>query len=161
MRNGCRICRVVNLVLLLLVLGMGYIILKPSNIESLADGRTAVLLSGDERDLVLTGMRTMLETVQNVLDAAIDGDLKAAGAAAAANGVASVAETNVALIGRVPVEFMALGMDTHRAFDTLGETAQGTSDPMVVLAGLAEIVNSCTTCHASYRLGLKGADVQE
>lgn len=40
------------------------------------DGRTTVLLASDERNLVLTEMRDMLEAVQVVVDGVRAGDLK-------------------------------------------------------------------------------------
>ena len=150
-----------SFLLLVAVLGLGYFLLKPSNVAVSTDGRTVVLLTPDERDMVLSGMRRMLESVQAIVEGASGGELMAASLVATETGIKSVVKTNVALIGRVPVEFMALGMDTHRAFDTLAETAQGTDDPLVVLAELSEIMNRCTACHASYRLGIEGAEKPE
>ena len=161
MNSKCKLCRVINVVLLLVVLGLGYFVLKPSNVEVSADGRTLVLLTPGERDMVLGEMRGMLETVQAIVEGASGGELMATSLVATEAGIKGAVEANAALIGRVPVEFMALGMDTHRAFDALAETAQGTDDPLLVLSELSEIMNRCTACHASYRLGIEGAEKPE
>lgn len=56
------------------------------------DGRTTVLLGSDERNLVLTEVRGMLETVQIVVDGVNEGDLKQVAQAARASGMAAAAD---------------------------------------------------------------------
>jgi len=161
MKSGCRICRFINLVLAVGVAGLAYLILAPGNVEPHADGRSVVLLSSDERNMVLGEMRGLLETVQLVVQASARGDMDAISTAATAAGMAAARGESAALIGKLPVEFMTLGMGTHKAFDALAVTAQGTDDPMVVLSELGVIMDNCTGCHAGYRLGIEGEDKQE
>ena len=161
MKSGCGICRFINLVLAIGVAGLAYLVLVPGNVEPHADGRSVVLLTGDERNMVLGEMRGLLETVQVVVKASTKGDMEAVSAAATAAGMAAARGESAALIGKLPVEFMTLGMGTHKAFDALAVTAQGTDDPMVVLTELGTIMDNCTGCHAGYRLGIEGEDKED
>src|SRR5512135_760596 len=67
------------------------------------DGRTAVLLTLDERNLVLTEMRGMLGTVQGMVNGVKAGDLKQVAQAARASGMAAAADVNPALMAKLPL----------------------------------------------------------
>jgi hypothetical protein len=151
----------INLVLVAALVGMAYFIVVPGNVRPHADGRSVVLLTSDERNKVLGEMRGLLETVQAVVLAATEGDMQAVSAAASAAGMAAAKGESAALIGKLPIEFMSLGMGTHKAFDALALTAQGTDDPLVVLSELGAIMDNCTACHAGYRFGIEGEDSKE
>jgi len=161
MKHRCWMCWTISVVLAAGLLGMGFVFVVKGNVEPHADGRTAVLLLPDERNLVLAEMRGLLETVQTVLQAAVAGDMQAVSTAATAAGMAAAEAESAALLGKLPLEFMTLGMGTHKAFDALAATAQGTEDPLVVLGELGVIMDRCTGCHAGYRLGIEGADKEE
>ena len=83
------------------------------------DGRTTVLLGSDERNLVLTEMRGMLETVQIVVDGVNEGDMKQVAQAARASGMAAAADVNPALMAKLPLEFKQLGLSVHKRFDEI------------------------------------------
>jgi cytochrome c556 len=112
------------------------------------DPRTAVQLPVEARDAVLAEMRTMLGSVQGVLDGAARSDTAAIRGAAKASGLVMAADP--ALEAVLPPEFLRLGMRTHQAFDTLAATASAGAAPAV--ARLAEIASGCVACHAAYRL---------
>ncbi len=123
---------------------------EPAVVTS-ADHRIAVRLPVAARDAVLAEMRTMLGSVQGVLDGAARSDTAAVRTAAKASGLVMAADP--ALEGMLPEEFLRLGMRTHQAFDTLAATASAGAAPAV--ARLAEIASGCVACHAAYRLELK------
>jgi len=161
MKRGCGICRLINLVLAIGLAGAVYLIVAPGNVEPQEDGRSLVLLAPDERNMVLGEMRGMLEAVQAIVEAASRGDFQTVAETASATGMGAARAESAALIGKLPLEFMSLGMDTHKAFDALAVTAGDTEDPLVVLAELGTIMNNCTGCHAGYRLGVEGVDGEE
>ncbi len=161
MKRGCWVCRVINLVLVAALVGLAYLIVVPGNIEPHADGRSVVLLNPDERNKVLGEMRGLLETVQAVVQAATMGDMEAVSVASTAAGMAAARGESGSLLGKLPLEFLALGMGTHKAFDALAVTAQETDDPMVILEELGVIMDNCTGCHAGYRLGIEGQDREQ
>lgn len=119
--------------------------------ELSADGRTPIQVSVEARDLVLAEMRTMLVSVQGILDGATRSDTAAIRTAAAAAGLVMAADP--ALERVLPKAFLQLGMATHMAFDTLAATAGSGSAPAV--EGLARITSRCVACHATYRLELR------
>lgn len=117
------------------------------------DGRTSVMLKGDERDLVLGEMRLMLEGVQGIVAGVAANDAKAVASAARGVGAGAAADVNPALMAKLPLDFKQRGMTVHGSFDELAAAIeQGTADNNAVLLRLAEQLNRCIACHATYRL---------
>lgn len=158
MRKKCRICRALNVVLLGVVAVAAYVFVFGKTASVGSDGRTAIVVSADERTFVLGEMRVFLEAVQTITEDLAGQDMAAVAEAAHGVGMASTGGEPAALIAKLPLEFKSLGMATHRAFDDLGAEASGIGDPMVVLGQLGAILNNCTTCHAGYRFAVEGED---
>lgn len=116
------------------------------------DGRTTVLLASDERNLVLTEMRGMLETVQIVVDGLKSGDMKQVAQAARASGVAAAADVNPTLMAKLPLEFKQLGLSVHKRFDKIAAAADSGASREELLASLSTQLSACVACHAGYRL---------
>jgi hypothetical protein len=117
------------------------------------DGRTTVLLASDERNLVLTEMRGMLETVQIVVDGVKAGDMKQVAQAARASGIAAAADINPALMVKLPIEFKQLGLSVHKRFDEIATAAASGASREQLLGSLSTQLSACVACHASYRFG--------
>ena len=117
-----------------------------------ADGRTAVLLAPNERDLVLTEMRGLLGSVQGVVDGVKAGNLRQVAEAARASGMAAAADVNPALMAKLPLEFKQLGLGLHRRFDEMASQADSGASREDILAGLSTQLSACVACHASYRI---------
>ncbi|MDR6306614.1 cytochrome c553 [Nitrobacter vulgaris] len=115
------------------------------------DGRTTVLLGSDERNLVLSEMRGMLETVQIVVDGVKEGDMKKVAQAARASGMVAAADVNPALMAKLPLEFKQLGLSVHNRFDEIATVADSGASREQVLATLSTQLSACVACHASYR----------
>ncbi len=116
------------------------------------DGRTAVLLAPDERDLVLTEMRGMLGTVQGMVDGMNAGNLKHVAQAARASGIAAAADVNPALMAKLPLEFKEFGLNLHKRFDEIATEADSGASREQILASLSTQLSACVACHASYRI---------
>lgn len=119
--------------------------------DSSADGRAAIALPLEARDAVLLEMRTMLASVQGVLDGAARWDTAAIRAAAATSGVVMAADP--ALEEILPRPFLQMGMATHAAFDTLAMKAP--SGPGAAIDRLARITATCVSCHSTYRIEVR------
>ena len=50
-----------------------------------------------------------------------------------------------------PLGFKTLGMSVHRSFDELALEADTMGDGSIILGKLGAILNTCITCHASYK----------
>jgi cytochrome c556 len=117
------------------------------------DGRRAILLSPAERDLVLAEMRTMLTTVQGIVQGVHDNDLKRVAAAARASGMQAAVDTNPALMAKLPLEFKQLGMSVHHGFDDLADAIDGgKAGRDEVLRQLGTQLVTCVACHQSFRI---------
>jgi hypothetical protein len=121
------------------------------------DGRTAVLLAPDERDLVLTEMRGLLGSVQGVVEGVNAGDVKRVAQAAHEGGMSAAADVNPALMAKLPLEFKELGLGLHRRFDDLAKAAESGANREQVLTGLSTQLSTCVGCHASYRIEVVAA----
>ena len=149
--------RVAGLALFLLVGAMSYMFVVKGAVAASEDGRTAIVLTADERALVLGEMREFLEAVKNITNGISSNDMKAVYAAGHKMGMAAAAGVPATLGAKLPMGFKKLGGATHKKFDTLAMEAQDIGDEKALLVGLGELLNNCTTCHASYRFEVTGA----
>jgi hypothetical protein len=139
--------------LLLLVLGgLGYKLLMVGETAPASDGRSAILLSPGERDLVLTEMRAFLQAVQAITQAVSEGDAVRAASAARAVGAAAAEEVPISLMAKLPLGFKELGLSTHRAFDQLALDAEQMGDIAQAQRQLATLLNNCVGCQAAFRI---------
>lgn len=148
----CRFCWILVVVLLLATgtLVGKFIIVGKTGLAT--DGRTAILLEPAERDLILTEMRSFLASVQGVLAAAGNDDMKTVADAAGVAGMPPPGHVPDALAGKLPLSFKTLGFDTHKRFDQLALDAEQLGDRDHALEQLGELMNNCIACHAQYRL---------
>ena len=148
----CRFCWLISAVLLVALSGLGYIALVRGNTVASDDGRTAIIMTSDERDLVLAEMRGFLEAVQAITESVAENDM--AGAARNARKVGSGAAEGVplALMAKLPLEFKTLGLSTHSAFDNVALEAEGIGSDTEVLKQISTLMLNCTGCHAGYKL---------
>ncbi len=154
MNKTCKFCWALSALLIVAVAGMGYIFFNPGNLEKTDDGRTAIILSAAERDLVLAEMRGFLEGTETIITGIAENDMKAIAQSAEKLGMPTAGQVPLALMAKLPSEFRSLGMATHRAFDALALEAQDMGDGKVILSELGELLNNCTTCHAAYRIDI-------
>ncbi len=154
MKAGCVIGWGLSAVLAIGLGAMSYVFLVRGEVETAEDGRTAILLAPGERDLVLAEMRGLLEAVQAIIAAAAEDDMETVAAAARAVGMAEAGTVPPGLIRKLPLDFKQKGMATHRSFDALADLALAAGDGREVLRELGGMMESCTGCHAGYRLGV-------
>ncbi len=147
-----------TLALVLWVIGaaaIGWLFLKGWTTTG-SDGRTEILLSPSERDLVLTEMRQFLQAIQAVLADLGTIDLpekfQAAEAAARKVGMGMDEDIDPALLAKIPLAFKQMGMSVHHEFDRLADgIAQGETAAQIIRR-LSTITSQCTACHEMYRL---------
>lgn len=120
-----------------------------------SDGRTAILLTPGERDLVLAEMRAFLVALQQISQAVVDQDASAAATAAREVGAAAQQEVPYGLVGKLPLAFKRLGYDTHARFDELALNVEQFEATDQTLSELAAVMANCTGCHATYRIDLE------
>lgn len=156
--KSCKFCWLVSLVLAVAIAAMGYLFIVRGDVGESQDGRTAIMLEGVERDLVLKEMREFLETVEEITGALGEGDMETVAQAALKVGSAAAGGVPLTLMSKLPIEFKTLGLETHKAFDDLAQMATQSGDIKVVVANLSQVLGNCTTCHAGYRLAVEGTE---
>jgi len=117
--------------------------------------RQAVVLTADERTMVLAEMRGFMESVQGVLSAVAAKDAKALAEAAGKSGMKVMGHLPMKTRAKFPPELMAMGRATHMGFDSLAADAAGGTVPADTVARLAAISGQCVACHATFRFEVK------
>lgn len=148
----CKKCWAVSAVLMLAVMGLLYKFVVSGNTISGSDGRIAIVLQDDEKNLVLTEMRAFLNSVQLISTGLVENDMKKVAENARAVGAAAQQAVPGSLIGKLPIEFKKLGFDTHGQFDMLAMDAEQLGDREHSLKQLSVLMQNCVGCHAGYRL---------
>lgn len=139
--------------LLLACLGLFTLPLQAAT-EKIPKGETrkVIQLAPADRAFVLSEMRGMLGAVQNILLAADKGDTAAVAAAAKPFGLMGAQMADKKLKGRLPMDFMRMGLAMHQLFDKLAADAKTKKDPRHTTRQVAALLGHCTACHAVYAL---------
>ncbi|RRQ21728.1 hypothetical protein D6C00_07030 [Thiohalobacter thiocyanaticus] len=148
----CRICWGLVAVFLVLTGGMAYLFVYQGSVRPAADGRTAIVLEPGERALILAEMRAFVESVQQITTGLSQEDMETVVEAARKSGRAAQQQVPVPLMGKLPLAFKQLGLDTHQQFDQLALDAEQLGDPAHSLQQLGRLMQNCVACHAAYRL---------
>lgn len=143
-------------IVLIGIVGFGVYKFINGNTEATDDGRTAIVVTFEEREFLLADMRTFLETVQAIVAATGEGDMAAVAEIASANGRAATGNTPAALLAKIPLDMKQLGFGTHDRFDALAALATESNDPTKVTIELGDLMTNCTGCHAGYRFDVEG-----
>jgi hypothetical protein len=147
-------CSVVIVLLLLVIAGGIYKFIFQGSASAGADGRTAIHLTGGERDLVLTEMRAFLESIQQVTTGITANDMQLVADSARKSGKAAQAAVPGTLVGKLPIAFKKLGFDTHARFDQLALDAEEFGESDHALSQLSTLMENCVACHAAYRFDI-------
>ncbi|NQU57262.1 MAG: cytochrome c [Rhodospirillales bacterium] len=155
MKKTCKFCWALSALLIVGIAAMAYMFVIRGNVTASDDGRTSILLSAGERDLVLTEMRGFLEAVEVITVAISEKDMVAVASSAHDVGMANARGVPASLMGKLPLDFKSLGSATHKAFDALAVEAQDMGDEQLVLSKLGNLMSNCTTCHAAFRFDIE------
>ena len=138
--------------LVLIIAAMAWKFIIAGSTERAEDGRLAVLVTSQERALILSEMREFVSGLRAITDALAREDMKAVAAVAHSMGIAKTKGDPGALMGKLPLEFKTLGLGVHRDFDTMALDAELVGRPKHTLGQLAATLQKCVACHASFQL---------
>ncbi|MGB5472422.1 MAG: hypothetical protein WBQ78_02965 [Gammaproteobacteria bacterium] len=150
----CKTCWSIAALLALLSAGVIYKFGFQGSVSPGTDGRTAILLEPGERDLVLSEMRVFLESTQQITAGIAGNDMPRAAQHARRSGRAAQQAVPGSLMGKLPLSFKQLGLDTHTKFDELALDAEQLGDQDHTLSQLNTLLQNCVACHAAYRIEL-------
>lgn len=145
-------CLIVISLLLLVLAGGVYRFVFQGSVSGNVDGRSVIRLAPEERNLVLAEMRAFLISVQQITQGIAEKDMQRVADAARNVGLAAQGQVPGSLVGKLPLEFKRLGLDTHRKFDQLALDAGDLGEGDYALSQLAVLMQNCTACHAAYRI---------
>ena len=124
------------------------------------DKRLVLPLDAKERHFLLSEMREFLVVVQRIVAANQAGNMQEVAAAATSVGLkahqADFADPASLVHGirkKAPKEFFPLGKATHEGFDEIASVATAIGDKETVGKLLADNLQRCVACHATYQVG--------
>lgn len=120
-----------------------------------SDGRSNIMLSHPERDLVLSEMRGLLVAMQGIVEGINQNDPQKITRAARAAGMAAAADVNPVLMAKLPMDFKQLGMSVHHDMDAIAQAAETGKSPADLSKMLENTLPKCIACHASWQLKAK------
>ena len=141
--------------IIILLLGLsGFLVNKfvSGKVEPSEDGRTSVILTKDERNLVLAEMRAFLVSVQGVSQAITENDMDKVEKLATKAGMAAEQDTPGSLLQKLPLGMKKLGFGTRDKFDEIAKTAKTSKDAAIARKQLDTLMQNCIACHVAYRL---------
>lgn len=115
------------------------------------DGRTVIKLSPSEKSLILSEMRMMLQTVQEIVEALEQNNMKGVAEAALNGGTAMMVDLNPKVMMKLPLPFKKMGVETHRYYDEISEMAENGADKDKILSMMTTQLQRCNGCHAGYK----------
>ena len=116
------------------------------------DGREAIQLEPQQRNLVLAEMRTFVDSLRDITNALGTNDSALFQKAALRVGLEAQEGVPLDLMKALPLPFKKLGMDTHKKFDELAAHAEQGASNEELLVELSQLMNNCVACHAAYQL---------
>jgi len=116
------------------------------------DTRERIVLDPAGRNQVLHEMRTMLQSVSDILNGLAQRDFAAAASAARKSGTGAAVDLAPSIRDRLPPAFRDLGMSTHRQFDAVADKLSGSAAIQDTMADLYALTLNCVACHDTYRL---------
>ena len=147
-------CMAVFVLWVITIAVLGWFFIKGLTVEG-SDGRTQILLATAERDQILAEMRQLLKAVDGVVRGLGEPqpDLKQMEETARAVGMHMAADTEPAIMAKLPLPFKQMGMSIHKDMDALADAIVQNETPQQILQRLSSMTARCTVCHDMYRFG--------
>lgn len=147
-----RWCMVAVVLWIMTIAVLGWFFVKGLTAKG-SDGRTEILLAAAERDHILAEMRQLLKAVDGVVRELGEPkpDLKQMEAAAREVGMHMAADTEPAIMAKLPLPFKQMGMSIHKDMDALADAVVQRETSQQLLKRLASMTARCTACHDMYR----------
>lgn len=139
------------IVLLIALSGIGYKFIQGS-VTASEDARMAVVLSKDERNLILNEMRNFLISTQGISEAITNNDMNVVATLATEAGMKAEENAPGSLLSKIPLPMKTLGFGARQKFDQISADAIRLKDPSHSRKQLDQLMKNCIACHASFKL---------
>jgi hypothetical protein len=150
-----RWCTSVFVLWILTVTVLGWFFIKGWTAEG-SDGRTEILLAAAERDQILAEMRLLLKAVDGIVRGLGEPkrDFTQMEETARAVGMHMAADTEPAIMAKLPLPFKQMGMSIHKDMDALADAIVRDETAQQILQRLSSMTARCTGCHDMYRFSV-------
>ena len=133
------------------VLALGLVSFNASANEF--DPRQAIDLNEEHKAQLLSNMRGALAVTQSIVKALAEDDMQAVADYARPMGFkVRRQKPKDGLHDALPRSFKMQGKAMHQNFDKIADDAETLKDPKHTLQQLAEVMNNCQGCHATFRI---------
>lgn len=119
------------------------------------DDRLKLVLTPEERHLVLIEMRNFLHVVQTMTDALTREDMKTVAEAARSMGSGAANEIPPKTVAKLPDDFKMLAGSVHTLFDVIALDAESVGDSKHTLTQMSSLLQRCSACHSIYQIETK------
>ena len=116
------------------------------------DQRINLLLSADERHLVLSEMRGFVITIDGILDGIAMDDFEKVAKISRTMGSAAANTIPPQTVAKLPENFKQLASQVHGGFDMIALDAESMGDTNHTISQLSRITKNCIACHATYKI---------
>lgn len=122
------------------------------DVIDIKDERVAVMMTEENRKIVLTEMREFLSNVQKINEGILENDPQKIMNAASNAGSCVKDKVPKGLIKSLPIAFKEMGFGTHDAFDDLTLSVGKNFNPRETQEKLNSILKRCVACHNTYQI---------
>ena len=133
----------------------GWFLIKGNTIHTDSSQRQVILLSEQEKSLVLAEMRTMLESTQKIVQGLAVNDRAMIQSAAKTAGMGSAIDLDPVFLAKLPLDFKTLGFSMHADMDAIGKAAEGGADAQEINKMLSNTLLKCVGCHSTWQISTK------
>lgn len=146
------LCMAAVILWIVTLTAVGWFFVKGWTVKG-SDGRTEILLAAAERDQILAEMRLLLKAVDGIVRGLGEPkrDLKQMEETARAVGMHMAADTEPAIMAKLPLPFKQMGMSIHEDMDALADAIVRDETAQQILQRLSSMTARCTACHDMYR----------
>jgi hypothetical protein len=116
-----------------------------------ADARIDLKFTPEERAVFLADMRSMLASIQGIMQGIGESDRERIAAAARQSGNRMARATPASIRAKTTQAFRDIGGPTHMMFEELAVRAE-TDEMDSLVRDTAKLMNQCMACHAIFRV---------
>lgn len=116
------------------------------------DKRPVLGVTTPERYWLLVEMRMFVTSIQRIIEALNNNDMKGVAEASRLMGVNASSKIPSPTVEKLPNEFKVLANNTHGLFDMIALDAETLADPKHTMEQLSQQLQYCYTCHEMYQV---------
>lgn len=130
----------------------GVYVIKGGASKQVVGNRMTIVLSEEDRELVLDEMRTMLSSTQQIIDGLSRGDRQQVVQAAKVAGMGSAIDLDPNFLAKLPLDFKTLGFSMHSDMDAISGAASKGASERELSGMLGATLNKCVGCHSAWEI---------